>query len=119
MKTLFVTPYPPKPDGIGQHTSELVQALGRIDGMDVEVLTGRRPSPAAPTPGVHRVLSADPRSGRHASRLIGQLRPDVLHYQFAIPAFGLAALVGVRGRSPCPSRRSRGADRRHPARGAA
>ncbi len=106
MKTLFVTPYPPKPDGIGQHTSELVQALGRIDGMDVEVLTARRPDPAAPTPRVHRVLSADPRCGGHAARLIGQLRPDVLHYQFAIPAFGLAALsafaAGTRARRADP-----------------
>ena len=106
MKTLFVTPYPPKPDGIGQHTSELVEALGRIDCMDVEVLTTRRPVPDVPTARVHRTLTVDPWSVRRAERLIGARRPDILHYQFAIPAFGLSALsafaAGARARRADP-----------------
>lgn len=106
MRVVFVTPFPPKPDGIGEHTSGLVDALRRVDGVRVDVLTSRRPEAEAPCPGVHRILTADPRSTREAAAFVQGLRPDVVHYQFAIPAFGLAGLnavaAGVRARRAQP-----------------
>jgi len=96
MKAVFVTPYPPKPDGIGAHTRELVAALTQVEGVDVEVVTSRRPAGPVATPGVHRVLAADPRCTADVAARLHRLEPDVLHYQFAIPAFGLAAVSAVR-----------------------
>ncbi len=95
MNALVVTPYPPKPDGIGEHARGLVEALRRIDGLEVDVLTSRRPAGDAPMPRVHRMLSANPRCGRATVAMIRALQPDVVHYQFAIPAFGIAGLSAV------------------------
>jgi glycosyltransferase involved in cell wall biosynthesis len=102
VKVVMVTPYPPKSDGIGDHTRSLVRELESIDGVEVDVLTTRRPASDEPAPGVHRLLSADPRSVRKTVEMMRQVRPDVVHYQFAIPALGLANLnaivAGVRTR---------------------
>ena len=118
MKVVMVTPYPPKSDGIGDHTRSLVRELESIDGVEVEVLTTRRPASDEPAPGVHRLLSADPRSVRRTIEMMRQARPDVVHYQFAIPALGLAnfnaIVAGVRAR-----RRARRAARVHVPRGPA
>jgi glycosyltransferase involved in cell wall biosynthesis len=109
MKALVVTPYPPKPDGIGAHTRELVDALGHTHGVSVDVLTSRRPTVDVPEPRVHRLLSNDPRGVRETVALLRQLRPGILHYQFAIPALGLSALTalgaGVRARRADPNLR--------------
>ena len=109
MKALFVTPYPPKPDGIGEHARGLVDALRRIDDVDVDVLTALHPESETAMPGVHRILSAHPRCTGHAVALMHELEPDVVHYQFAIPAFGLAAVAavtaGVRTRRARPETR--------------
>ena len=109
MNALFVTPYPPKPDGIGEHSRGLVDALRRVDGTEVDVLTVRHPESDVAMPGVHRILSADPRSTGRAVALMDELVPDIVHYQFAIPAFGLAAVsaiaAGVRARRAHPEMR--------------
>ena len=92
MKALFVTPYPPKPDGIGEHTRGLVDALAagrrrRRRGADPR-------GPAADGAMPRRAPAALRRSPVHRARRrpdASGCGPDVLHYQFAIPAFGLAA----------------------------
>lgn len=96
----MVTPYPPKPDGIGEHTHRLVGALRDVAGVDVEVLTASarrndRRASGPERPPAHRVLSVDPRSVREASRVLRSSDPDVVHVQFAVPALGLAGLGGL------------------------
>ena len=95
MRVLMVSPYPPKRDGIGEHTQKLVQALRAQPDVDVEVLTFARPAADQVTADVHRLLSARPSALRATFRLIRRTRPEVVHYQFAIPAFGLAGFGAI------------------------
>jgi len=88
VRVLMVAPYPPQQDGIGVHTRYLVDALAAH--ATVSVLT--RQVPAPDEPGIYRALSASPRSLVRARRLLGELRPEVVHYQFNIPALGVAWL---------------------------
>ncbi len=94
MKVLFVTPYPPKIDGIAVHTQRLISALhdNRAEHLDVEVMTTRLPAGPPDEVGVHRVLSASPMSIFRATRVIRTLQPDVVHFQYALPAQGVAVL---------------------------
>jgi glycosyltransferase involved in cell wall biosynthesis len=108
MKVVMVTPYPPKADGIGQHTHGLVRELRSLEGHEVEVLTLRSTATDEPGAVVHRLLSVDPRSVGASVDMLRQARPDVIHVQFAIPALGLAnvsaVIAGVRARRALGSR---------------
>lgn len=99
MKVLVVSPYPPKRDGIGEHTQKLVRALRAHPDVDVEVVTFCRPVADDPArdaaDGVHRLLSARPSAFRSTMAMMRHTRPDVVHYQFAIPAFGLAGFGAI------------------------
>ena len=82
-------------------------ALASYRHVVVEVLTFSRPPADAAveatgdggtdgaTPRVHRLLSARPRSLRSTVEVMRRARPDVIHYQFAIPAFGLAGFGAI------------------------
>jgi glycosyltransferase involved in cell wall biosynthesis len=92
MRIAMVTPYPPKLDGIGNHTRALVRALTATGEVDVDVLAQRQP--VGDEPHVHHVFSGV--SGTRASAVLRELRPDIVHIQFAIPALGPGALAAFR-----------------------
>ncbi|MEZ0072740.1 glycosyltransferase [Planotetraspora sp. GP83] len=92
MRVLYVSPYPPAPDGIGVYTQVLAGAV-RAPGHDVAVLA------AHPAPGwspevvgalAIRSLTKDVRDA------VASFAPDVVHLQFAVPAFGAKSLAVTR-----------------------
>lgn len=92
MRILFVGPYPPAKDGIGTYTHVLGGAL-RAAGHQIAVVTPR-PLPSAPggAPGgaPPEVIGAlGPGGATQALReAVASFAPDVVHVQFAVPAFG-------------------------------
>lgn len=84
MKILYVSPYPPVRDGIGTYTQVLRGAL-RAAGHEVAVVAVR--SHADSPPEVIGALSGygAPPALRSA---VSRFKPDVIHVQFAVPAFG-------------------------------
>jgi glycosyltransferase involved in cell wall biosynthesis len=70
---------------------------------DVEVLTERDHGSDSGADGneqpqglvVHRKLSSAPHHAFRVARSIRKIDPDVLHYQFALPALGMAGLIAV------------------------
>lgn len=87
MRVLFVAPYPPEHDGIAAFTS-LARAELVAQGHEAGVISARvsdvpRPEvvgslPVAPWGSVHRAVSA-----------ARAFRPDVVHVQFAVAAYGV------------------------------
>jgi len=96
VNVLLVAPYPPKPDGIGVHTRILAAHLAAIPEMQVGIVTSGR-SCVEDGPEVHRVLGASPMSIERVVATVRRTDADVLHYQFAIPALGLAGLWAIAG----------------------
>jgi len=91
MKILMVSPYPPRPDGIGVHARNLVNAIG--DKAAVAVLTKSSRQAIGADPGtvrVERLLRANPSCVYRTVRVACDIDPDVVHYQFNIPALGVA-----------------------------
>lgn len=95
-RVLVVSPYPPRPDGIGAHTRMLAQAW-RDSGHEVHVVTHADTGPRADGPGihVHRVLALSRSSAREAAGLVNDLRPQLALAQFAVPALGTAWFAGL------------------------
>jgi glycosyltransferase involved in cell wall biosynthesis len=93
MKVLYVSPYPPAQDGIGDYTRLLV-AAGRQQGHDVRVVVPRL------TPHAHPdVIGAVGSRGRESAELreaIAKWDPDVVHVQFAIAAYGTQTVALLR-----------------------
>lgn len=84
MKILYVSPYPPARDGIGTYTQVLGGAL-RATGHEVAIATVRSCADApAEVIGALSGYGA-PTALRSA---VARFRPDVIHIQFAVPAFG-------------------------------
>jgi glycosyltransferase involved in cell wall biosynthesis len=81
VKILYVGPYPPARDGIGVYTRVLADAMRGL-GHEVAVLADR-PTPGAPGEVIGHL--GHPRAARAAVTRYG---PDVIHLQFAVPAFG-------------------------------
>ena len=94
MRVLFVSPYPPAVDGIGDYTSRLAAAV-RGRGHDVRVVLPRRGSGG--TPDVLGAIGGR-LSGQAASvrRDIARFSPDLVHVQFAVAAFGTRTLALLR-----------------------
>lgn len=84
---LMVTPYPPQDDGIGVYARALRGALE--ERVSMSVMAGTT-TPSAP--GVYPVISANPWSCFRAGQVFRRSRPQVIHFQFNVPAFGLAWL---------------------------
>jgi glycosyltransferase involved in cell wall biosynthesis len=84
VKVLYVSPYPPSRDGIGDYTWTLAHAV-RNTGAEISVLVPRygRGSP----PEVIGELSAMGQRYAEVRSAIRQWRPDLVHLQFAVAAF--------------------------------
>ncbi len=93
MRILYVSPYPPAQDGIGNYTFLLVEAA-RQRGHDVRVVV---PHPTPYT--LPDVMGAVGSRGRESVKLreaIAKWYPDVVHVQFAIAAFGMRTATLLR-----------------------
>jgi len=106
MRVLYVSPYPPARDGIGDYTCALATAMRSL-GHDVAILVPR----AVPDCPADVIGVIGWRSGHHralALDCIATFRPDVVHVQFAVAAFGartialLRWLAAVRRARPVP-----------------
>jgi glycosyltransferase involved in cell wall biosynthesis len=93
MRVLYVSPYPPMHDGIGNYTYALARAV-RNAGNDVAVVVPRSVS-EAPEEVVGALAPAWWKPARLCS-VIGQWNPDVIHIQFAIAAFGTRTFALMR-----------------------
>jgi glycosyltransferase involved in cell wall biosynthesis len=101
VKVLLVSPYPPCRDGIAMHARHLVQHLQTMH--DVEVLTqpdrgsdcGADGDDPRQGPVVHEQLWPAPHHVVRVARSIRRIDPEILHYQFALPALGMAGLIAI------------------------
>jgi glycosyltransferase involved in cell wall biosynthesis len=93
MRVLYVSPYPPARDGIGDYTDVLATAI-RDRGNDVRVVMPR-PGRGSPSEVVG-TIGWLPWRERSARRRIAEFRPDVVHVQFAVAAFGTRAIILAR-----------------------
>lgn len=85
MKILYVSPYPPARDGIGDYTWMLANAV-RNAGNEIRVVVPRT-VPDAPS----EVIGAITTVGHGYAKLrwtLARWKPDIVHVQFAIAAFG-------------------------------
>lgn len=93
MKVLYVSPYPPTQDGIGNYTHMLAEAAREL-GHDVRIVVPHPTSNILP-----EVIGAVGSRGREYVELreaIAKWAPDVIHVQFAIAAFGMRAATLLR-----------------------
>jgi glycosyltransferase involved in cell wall biosynthesis len=94
LRLLFVSPYPPVRDGIGDYTSALVEAMV-ARGHEVRVVAARSRDGVLAEEAIAEVPG--PRHGVEA--LVAEVRrfdPDVVHVQFAVAGFGVRTLNLVR-----------------------
>jgi glycosyltransferase involved in cell wall biosynthesis len=90
MRVLYISPYPPARDGIGDYTQFLATAI-RDRGCDVRVVVPRA-DPGAP-PEVLGATGWLPWPPASARQRIAEFRPDVVHVQFAVAAFGARTMT--------------------------
>jgi len=93
VRVLYVSPYPPAQDGIGDYTRLLVEA-GREQGHDVRVVVPRPTSYALPE--VIGAVGSRARESAELREAIAKWDPDVVHVQFAIAAFGTQTVTLLR-----------------------
>ncbi|WP_067482148.1 glycosyltransferase [Actinomadura hibisca] len=103
MRILFVTPYAPARDGIGTYSEVLGGAL-REAGHEVAVVAVRA-APGAPPEVIGALGASGASDGLRAA--VARFKPDVVHVQFAVPAFGARTPALLRwldelGRGPVP-----------------
>jgi glycosyltransferase involved in cell wall biosynthesis len=85
VKVLYLSPYPPAHDGIGNYTWTLATTMRRA-GVDFGVVVPRRAAGSPP-----EILGAINAGGQEYAKLrstVAQWNPDIIHVQFAIAAFG-------------------------------
>jgi glycosyltransferase involved in cell wall biosynthesis len=90
VKILYVSPYPPVQDGIGNYTWTLANGI-RSASVDVRVIVPRDEPSRHPD-----VIGAVSMTGQEYARVRSEIlawRPDVVHVQFAIAAFGTQTLA--------------------------
>jgi glycosyltransferase involved in cell wall biosynthesis len=88
-----VAPYPPARDGIGAYTSVLAEAVAE-HGVEARVLVPR-PAAGCP-PEVIGALNWRPGRAGAVWQGIARFRPEVVHIQFAVAAYGLRTLALLR-----------------------
>lgn len=93
LKVLYLSPYPPEHDGIGNYTWTLASTM-RNTGIDVGVVVPRL-QPGSP-PEVLGAIAAGARENSKLRSVIVRWNPDVIHVQFAIAAFGSRTGVLIR-----------------------
>lgn len=85
MRVLYLSPYPPTQDGIGNYTHALANAASD-GGNEIAVIVPRR-MPDAP-PEVIGALAPAWQSSSRLLRVLTDWNPDIIHVQFAVAAFG-------------------------------
>jgi glycosyltransferase involved in cell wall biosynthesis len=85
MKILYVSPYPPMRDGIGDYTWMLANGV-KSAGNEIRVVVPYR-GPGTP-PDVIGSLTALGHVHRELRRTFECWKPDIVHVQFAVAAFG-------------------------------
>jgi glycosyltransferase involved in cell wall biosynthesis len=90
MRVVFIAPYPPARDGIGDYTSNLVRAL--VDQRHEVRVFVPRPLADAP-PEVVGALGSSRRNMSEVLAEIDRFDPDVVHVQFAVAGFTTATPV--------------------------
>jgi glycosyltransferase involved in cell wall biosynthesis len=85
VKILYVSPYPPAPDGIGTYTHAFARAA-RSQGHDVRVVVPRKVQDSSTE--VIGALSSRPVELAALRDTVVTWNPDVVHVQFAVAAFG-------------------------------
>lgn len=95
MRILYISPYPPARDGIGEYTHAIVRSV-RDAGNDARIVT-----PFATDVNDRDVIgplssSLRASSFMHLSREVTSWNPDIVHVQFAIAAFGLRTKTLIR-----------------------
>jgi glycosyltransferase involved in cell wall biosynthesis len=93
MKILYVSPYPPGRDGIGNYTWVLAHAARRLNN-ETRILVPYA-APGMPVEVIGMLRTAG-RGYRQLQGLSGSWRPDVIHVQFAVAAFGMRTLAVLR-----------------------
>src|SRR5208282_6318339 len=85
MKIVYVSPYPPMKDGIGDYTYSLVSAAAAV-GDDARIIVPRA------LPNYSQEVSGAIGVRRHDLHVLCDMvaawQPDIIHVQFAIAAFG-------------------------------
>lgn len=85
MRVLYISPFPPARDGIGEYTSVLANSV-RASGSDVDVVVPMA-IPDMPT-DVVGAIPALRMSLPHLRGVIASWNVDIVHVQFAVAAFG-------------------------------
>lgn len=93
MRVLYLAPYPPARDGIGAYASVLARAVSE-HGVEVRVVVPR-PAAGCP-PEVIGALNWHPGRAGAVWQSIARFRPEVVHIQFAVAAYGLRTLALLR-----------------------
>lgn len=93
MKILYVSPYPPARDGIGDYTHNLANAVQKA-GNEIRVVV-----PYAAPKMPKEVIGNLPVLGYRNKRLLRSVslwNPDIIHVQFAIAGFGTRTIALLR-----------------------
>jgi len=107
LRILFIAPYPPARDGIGNYTFELARGLRR-QHCEIAVVTPEPVPGSADARLLGSLGSLGSLGGDSSTRLASAVRewaPDVVHVQFAVAAFGrrlpelLRLLAGTEART--------------------
>lgn len=94
MRVLFISPYPPAKDGIGDYTHAMAAAIRKV-GSDFRIIVPSESGPAADIIGHMSVAGGHARSQRLRLAIAGW-DPDVVHVQFAVAAFGERTMALMR-----------------------
>ncbi len=89
MKLLYVSPYPPSRDGIGSYTWMLENAA-RKAGHEVRIVVPR--SMGTPPPEVMGSTAIFGRAPGQLRQALVEWKPDLVHVQFSLAAFGLRTI---------------------------
>jgi glycosyltransferase involved in cell wall biosynthesis len=90
MRILYVSPFPPQPDGIGTYTEAIANVL-RTNGDEVRVIAVR--SESLTNPAVLALLPTRRTDLAALRDLVVAWQPDCIHVQFAVAAFGVRTPV--------------------------
>ena len=93
MRVIYLSPYPPARDGIGNYTCALANAVSEA-GNDIAVIVphGVLNAPAEVIGSAFRARSA----ASDIRATVERWKPDIIHVQFAVAAFGGRSLLFLR-----------------------
>jgi glycosyltransferase involved in cell wall biosynthesis len=93
VKVLYLSPYPPTRDGIGNYTWALANAV-KDSGAEIAIVVPRAGSDAPVE--VIGALALAGHEYAHLRSVIRKFSPDIIHVQFAIAAFGTRTVALMR-----------------------